>query len=240
LQWSKDNDDLKFIFIAGNEPFTQGQVDYKEACQNAIQKGIIVNTIFCGDFQEGIDTFWKDGADLADGKYMNIDHNMQLVQIDAPQDEELFELTAALNDTYLAYGSEGEMYKERQEAQDTNAMSMGGGVLAARTKSKSSAQYKNTQWDLVDAEEEGEVDISALSEDELPEEMKNMTIEEREAYVEKKAAERKSLQEKIFQLSEDREKYIAQERAKLNEKSLDSVIIDAIHEQAAKKNYTFE
>ncbi|MCF7793059.1 MAG: VWA domain-containing protein [Candidatus Cloacimonetes bacterium] len=240
LQWSEDNNDLKLIFIAGNEPFTQGKIKYKDACQKAIENGIIVNTIFCGDFQEGIDTFWKDGADLADGKYMNIDHNMQLVQIDAPQDEELFQLSQALNDTYIAYGIEGEMYKERQEEQDSNALSMGGGTYAARTMSKSSAQYKNTQWDMVDAEEEGAVNLQEIPEDQLPEEMKNMSLKERKAYVEEKAAERKRIQEKITQISAEREKYITQERAKLNEKSLDSVIIDAIHEQAAKKNYKFE
>ena len=36
------------IFIAGNEPFTQGPVNYAESCKAAITKGIIVNTIHCG------------------------------------------------------------------------------------------------------------------------------------------------------------------------------------------------
>ena len=240
LDWSKSNRELKLIFIAGNEPFTQGQVNYKDACEEAIENGIIVNTIFCGDFQVGVDSNWKDGADLADGKYMNINHNAQLVQIDAPQDQELFALTNALNDTYIAYGTSGAAYKTRQMEQDANAQSLGGGVLAARTKTKSSAQYKNTQWDLVDADEEGEVNIEELKEEELPEEMKKMTIDERKAYVNEKAEERKKIQAKINQLSAEREKYIAHERSKLSEKSLDTVIIEAIREQAVKKNYTFE
>ena len=46
LQWSDDNSVLKVIFIAGNEPFTQGHINYQKACQAAIQKGIVVNTIF--------------------------------------------------------------------------------------------------------------------------------------------------------------------------------------------------
>ncbi|MCA9072414.1 MAG: VWA domain-containing protein, partial [Planctomycetaceae bacterium] len=40
LKWSDSNDDLKLIFIAGNEPFTQGSVDYKKSCADAIAKGI--------------------------------------------------------------------------------------------------------------------------------------------------------------------------------------------------------
>ena len=46
LGWSAEPDDFKVIFIAGNEPFTQGNVDYKQACAAAIENEIVVNTIF--------------------------------------------------------------------------------------------------------------------------------------------------------------------------------------------------
>ena len=45
---------LKMIFIAGNEPFTQGKIDYKDAAAEAKEKDIVVNTIFCGDYNHGI------------------------------------------------------------------------------------------------------------------------------------------------------------------------------------------
>ena len=48
LAWSKGANDFKAIFIAGNEPFTQGPVAYAQACKAAIEKGIIINTIHCG------------------------------------------------------------------------------------------------------------------------------------------------------------------------------------------------
>jgi len=69
LEWSPRPDVYKVIFIAGNEPFTQGPVNYSESCKAAIAKGIIVNTIHCGTEREGIEGKWKDGAQLADGKY---------------------------------------------------------------------------------------------------------------------------------------------------------------------------
>jgi len=50
LSWGNNPDDLKLIFIAGNEPFTQGSTNYKEVTTDAKEKGIVVNTIFCGDF----------------------------------------------------------------------------------------------------------------------------------------------------------------------------------------------
>ena len=240
LKWNANNDDLKLIFIAGNEPFTQGKVDYKAACKEAISKGIIVNTIFCGDYKEGIDTWWKDGADRSDGKYMNIDQNQQIVHIDAPQDEEIMQLSDELNKTYIAYGREGKKFKERQAEQDKNAMSLGAGVYTQRAVTKSTGQYKNIAWDLVDAEEEGAVNIEELKEEELPEEMKGMNTKERKAYIEEKATMRKDLQEKINKLNVERRKYVAEQRSQLQDNTLDAAIINAIIEQAQKKNYKFE
>ena len=46
LDWGNNMDDLKLIFIAGNEPFTQGKINYRDASLQAKEKGIVVNTIF--------------------------------------------------------------------------------------------------------------------------------------------------------------------------------------------------
>ena len=171
LKWTKNTDDYKVMFIAGNEPFTQGSVDYKDACKAAISKGIIINTIYCGSYDEGMQTNWKDGADLADGSYININQNQEVVHIATPFDDELVELGQNLNETYIAYGFEGDELKKRQEEQDTNAGSVAPSVLVERTVTKSGKQYKNeSMWDLVDAEKEG-VDIADIPKDQLPEEM---------------------------------------------------------------------
>ena len=153
LLWTESNDDLKIIFIAGNEAFNQGPDDYKNACKQSISKGVIVNTIFCGNYQTGINTFWKDGADLADGKYMNIDQDIKVVHIPSPYDADIVKLNKKLNKTYVNYGSRGKKMKERQATQDVNASNMGQGAYINRAVSKSSKMYKNDQWDLVDATE---------------------------------------------------------------------------------------
>src|SRR5215471_803304 len=118
LSWSADPKVYRAILIAGNEPFTQGPVPYAESCKAAIAKGIIVNTIHCGSEAEGIAGKWQDGALLADGKYMVIDHNRAVVHIEAPQDKEIAKLSAELNRTYLAYGADGRRASARQAAQD--------------------------------------------------------------------------------------------------------------------------
>lgn len=240
LRWNKSNDDLKIIFIAGNEPFTQGNVDYKEACKKAIKNGIVVNTIFCGNYDEGIQTMWRDGADLTDGKYMNIDQNAEIVYIQAPQDDEIIKLGQQLNKTYLAFGSSGEEYLYRQTEQDKNSMDMSPGVMVNRSVTKSGGQYKNSTWDLVDAKKEGKVKIEDLKENELPKEMQKMSVEERKAYVEKISKEREALQNKINKLNDERSKYVAQKMLEnKNDNTLDAVMIKTIREQAKQKNYSF-
>ena len=53
LQWSKSPSDYRAIFIAGNEPFTQGPMPYAKAISNATGRGIVVNTIHCGSVNDG-------------------------------------------------------------------------------------------------------------------------------------------------------------------------------------------
>lgn len=240
LKWSKHNDVLKVIYIAGNEPFTQGKVDYRISCKNAISKGIIVNTIFCGNHQEGINTNWKDGADLADGKYMSINQDQQIVQIDAPQDDEIIKLSTELNKTYIGYGLEGEKKKERQAAQDVNAMGMSAGSMVQRSVAKSSKQYNNASWDLVDAVSEEEVDLDELEDDQLPQELKGKSKEEISKYIDEMKDKRIQIQKNITKLNQDRNKYIAEKKKEnAGEQTLDEAIINSIREQAKTRKFEF-
>jgi hypothetical protein len=238
LQWNKQKDSLKLIFIAGNEPFTQGAIDYKDSCREAIARGIIVNTIFCGNYQEGLQTEWKAGADLADGQYLAIDADQVLPVIRAPQDEEIARLSQELNGTYLAYGKDGAGGKERQKEQDQNAASVSGEVLAQRAAAKASPQYSNPAWDLVDAKKSGRVKLEEMNEADLPREMQGMSVKERGAYVAALQGKRENLQKKIAGLHAERERFVAGAlKSQATANSLDAAIISALRRQAALKNF---
>lgn len=242
LEWTGNNNDLQLIFIAGNEPFTQGPVDYRDACKNAIKEGIIVNTIHCGDYQVGVNTKWKDGADLADGKYLNIDQDDEVVHIPTPFDDEIMRLNQSLNETYIGYGSLGAANLRRQAVQDTNASSFGDANKVERAVAKSKKSlYKNSSWDLVDAAEDNEAVIEELEEEALPEEMKDMTVTERKEFVEQKRNERNAIQDQINDLDKKRKAFIAEERKNSSEKlTLDNVMLETVRSQAKEKNFKFE
>jgi von Willebrand factor type A domain len=210
LTWSQSDKDFKAIFIAGNEPFTQGPVDYTSSCKEAISKGVIVNTIHCGPYAVGVQTKWQDGALLADGSYTNIDQNKTAVAVVAPQDKELAELNAKLNGTYVAYGEFGRPGQARQVAQDAASSSLGGANLSQRAAAKSSALYSNARWDLVDAIQQKKVKLEDLKDEDLPENMRKMSLAERKAFVEQQSKLRADVQAKIQSLADARDKYVTE------------------------------
>ncbi len=242
LKWSERAEDLKVIFIAGNEPFTQGKVAYRESCKAAIEKGIIVNTIHCGSESEGINGQWRDGAVLADGRFLNIDHNREIVHIAAPQDQQITALNSRLNETYIAYGEKGLELSERQQEQDKNASVLSAEAGVQRAVAKASGNYVNAGWDLVDAVNNNKLKVEELKDKELPENMQTMSKAERSEYVEQQSKKRAEIQEQIQKLNAERKKYVAAEMKKLQKEgdTLGSAVIETIREQAKGKSFEFE
>ena len=266
LDWSSDDAAYKSIFIAGNEAFTQGQISYLSTCADAREKGIIVNTIHCGDHSTGVNGKWADGAEKGGGQSFNINQDRQQVTIKCPQDKVLIELNTRLNKTYLWFGDKSvrTMNCENQLAQDWNAANgvamsgpgmkmgmggMGGGLggamhapapaFGSRVASKASGVYDNRSRDLVDAMEADEESVTKLEKEKLPDEMQKMSEEERKKYVAAKAAERKKIQEEIKKVDKERTAFLAAERKKLGESkdTFGDAICSAIDKQLADQGF---
>ena len=245
LNWSHNNNDIKTIFIAGNEPFTQGPVNYRDALQLASRHGIAVNTIHAGDHQVGIETGWQSGALIAGGDYMSIDSNRRAVHVLAPQDRRIAELNSQLNNTYVPYGSKGKEKSRRQKEQDTNTRNISAGLLSKRAITKSSSYYNNAKWDLVDALAEGEItddELLKMESSNLPEEMKPMSNDEKKKYIAEKSGQRSQLKQEIKALSEKRKVYVNEQKKKqvAAAPSMSDALTKAIKKQAAEKNYQLE
>jgi len=232
---------LKMIFIAGNEPFTQGSVWYELACGAAKAKGVVVNTIYCGDFNDDISLSWKRGADLTGGAFMSIDQNSKTAYVPTPYDDQIAALNDKLNATYVYYGASGEHRKEQQIIQDKNAASYGLANIAERSFCKSSHAYKNSSWDLVDAAKDNEKVITETRSDDLPDEMRTMSIEQRKVYIKQKSEERKKIQAEIQSLNKKRQEYISKNTPQSSkDKMLDASMMKAIKEQGSAKNLKWE
>lgn len=242
LTWENNDDDLRLIFIAGNESFHQGQINSLSSCGEAQKKGIVVNTIFCGSSDEGIGMGWLSGSQAAGGNYMSIEQDKKTVYIETPFDNELAQLNDRLNATYIHYGYKGSAKKQNQLKQDQNAGSYGKANVANRTVSKSGKFYSNKEWDLVDASAQKEFDVTKLTEEELPAELKNKTADEKKKYVATKTREREDINRQIAELGVRRNTWIA-EQAKLkgnDDLSLDAAMLKSIRAQAEKHHFSFD
>lgn len=240
LDWGKNPDDLKLVFIAGNEPFTQGRTNYKDAVLQAKEKDVVINTIFCGNYAQGISTKWKDGAQLSGGDYMAIDHNAEQIYVATPYDKIIIELNSKLNNTYVAYGATGTTRLDKQRLQDNNAYEMEAEVAVSRAVSKSSKLYKNSSWDLVDAVEEDADAIEEIAPEALPAPLKGKSKKEIKAYVSQKKSERAKIQAEIQKTNAKREAYLAQHQEENTKGELENALLKAIKKQAAKKELNWK
>lgn len=242
LKWDDNNQSMKLIYIAGNEPFDQGKISYKEVIPTAKRKNIYTNTIFCGSRDEGIQTFWQNGASLGEGKYFNIDSDQKVIYIETPYDVRISECNAKLNDTYIYYGSHGSEFKAKQMLQDKNAevQSVSNAVERTVAKSKKNA-YKNDHWDLVDRAEKDVNFMSDVKAEELPAELKGKSKEEIKKAVAEKSAEREKIQKEIEVLSKKRQDFIDAEmkkRGNFEADDLGKAIERSVLELAKKNGYS--
>lgn len=239
LNWNPKGEGLNLIYVVGNEPFNQGKVNYVQACKAAAEKGIIVNTVFCGEERYGVQGFWKEGALQTGGNFASLDMNQVTTYTNSPYDAQIVSLNKALNDTYIPFGTSGKMKKQNQATQDFNSKSYGMANSVDRTISKSSRMYNNSNWDLVDASQKKGVDLSEIKTQDLPEEMQDMDQRARKAYVQQKSDDRQRIIAQIAELDAKRNQYIKQQSSS-DYKGLNSVIMEALKSQARTKGFSFE
>lgn len=241
LKWGNASQTMKLIYISGNEGFNQGGINYKEAISDALKNNIYINTIFCGDQNQGISLLWKDGADAGKGKYFNIDSNQVIQYIATPYDVQISKCNDKINTTYISYGREGEMKKMNQAAQDKNAESVSYANMTERVVSKSKGAYRNESWDLVDKLKDDKDAVSKLKKEELPKELQGKSKAEIEAFVNQKAKERETIQKEISVLAKKRQEYIDAEAKKNKaQDDLGNAISTSIVTLAKAKGYTIE
>ncbi|WP_343686372.1 vWA domain-containing protein [Chryseobacterium gleum] len=242
LNWDSNDKSMKLIYIAGNEAFDQGKINYREVVSKAKSKNIYINTIFCGSREEGIQTFWQNGASLGGGKYFNIDSDRKVLYIETPYDTRISECNAKLNDTYIYYGNHGSEYRLKQITQDKNAEMQSASNLVERAVAKSKKNaYKNDHWDLVDKAEKDAGFIATVEESELPAELKGKSKEEIQKMIVTKAAAREKIQKEIEELSKKRQTYIDSEMKKRGTDDSDDLgkaIESSILELAKKNGYS--
>ena len=239
LSWDSAASNYKVIFIAGNEDFLQGNLPYIKACNEAKNKGVIVNTIYCGDKMQGIQEHWNLNAECGNGSYTNIDQDAKIEDIPTPYDSVIFALNDKLNGTYLRYGSQGTVGAAAQVAADEMNYKMNKSVEVKRITVKGKKElYNNTTWDMVDASEKDKNFAQKVDMKTLPDSLKGKSRKEIQQVIDKKTAERAQIQKEIETINTNREVYLANEKKKAvtnnQTATLESEIEKIIKKQAGR------
>ena len=246
LNWDTTSSNYKVIFISGNEDFLQGNISYTLACKEAKNKGVIVNTIYCGDRLQGIKEHWNLLGECGNGSFTNINSDAKPEDIPTPYDSTLITLNNKLNGTYIYYGATGRGKKELQGSMDEANLSVNKYAGVNRAVSKASPQtYNNSSWDLVDAKNDDKNILDKIDLKTLPDSLKNKNKQQLEVIVNQKSNERSGIQKEIQDISKKRETYIAAEKIKKakagnNSQTLEGEVEKIIREQATRFNMKIE
>ena len=248
MSWSQEDQAYQVIFLVGDAPphMDYNEVRYPQIVASALEKGIVINTIQCGEIPSAIEP-WTQIASLGHGIFFQVEQAGGSVAYTTPFDEEIADLSAKLDDTRLYYGTEEEKEKMRGKVAATDKLHERAS-LASRARrgvfNVSAGGRTNLLGDneLVAAVASGSIDLNELDEDALPEALKPMARAEQEAFVAELAEERSDLQRQIRELSQDRVGYLAKkvDEAGGLKDSLDQKIYNAVKEQAGEAGLKYE
>lgn len=250
MDWSKNENAYKVIFLVGDCPphmDYKDDVKYAETCKKAVEMGIYINTIQCGNHSDTI-PFWKEIATKGEGEYFRVEQSGSAILASTPYDEELTTLSKEMDKTRIYYGDASVMkHQEMREAK------VEGIYAAAPASAKASravfmasdagaSSFVGTQ-ELVSDISTGKTDIAVIKEKELPDNLKKMPKEKRIEYINEMAKKREEIQIKIKDLNQKRQEYMKKEAEKTGldkKQSLDSGIYKCIQTQASQKGIEYK
>lgn len=244
--WTASAPDVtQLIFLVGDAPPHDNyfdEVDTLTTAAKAVNEGIIVNTIQCGDAGDTTRA-WKAIAQRGHGQYFAIPFNGGVQTIETPYDEELSRLSSELGGTFTAYGFGALRDAEERRAEVTRQAANLETHLnyAASDSAKAERAYnkvlnnKAYVGDLLQNIENGSMTLAGMNPDDLPEDLQKLSPAERQQEVERRLSKRRELRAKILELSQQRGEFLKTEQAKTGKADgFDGVVSKTVREQMRK------
>lgn len=248
ISWTEDPNVYKVVFLVGDAPPHMDYPDdvkYDVTLNTARRRGIVVNSIQCGN--DGTATGdWQRVAALGAGQYFQVGQTGDAVAVASPYDKKLAELSRKLDATRLYYGSPKEQAEKKTKLDATDKLHASASVesrarRAAFNASKSGADNLLGGNELVEDVQSGKVDLGKIERDKLPASLQALPAPARKAMVEETAKQREALKREIGALAQERSEYLRKEVAKAGgaKDSLDAKVYGAVREQARTKGLRY-
>jgi Mg-chelatase subunit ChlD len=248
ISWSQDTSSYRVVFLVGDAPPHMDYADearYPEILAGAAQRGIIVNTIQCGEMPQAAQA-WADIARLGNGSYLQVAQAGNGVASATPFDTDIAALSAELDGTRLYYGSPAALAAAAVKVAATDKLH----ELASPESRARRAAFNATasgsanlfgEHELVDDIEHGRIDLNTIENDELPASLQSPDADQQQAVVADLIEKREELKKRIQALGGLRDTFLTEqvEAAGGVAGSLDQQIFDVVREQAAAKGLDY-
>lgn len=250
VSWSQNPQSYKVVFLVGDAPPQMNYPDdvkYPDTLAAAAARGIIVNTIQCGDM--AVTTHhWQRIAGLGQGRYFQVEQAGSGIAIQTPFDEQLAQAAQNLERTRIYFGSRERRADLAATAAAVDEIVVTGTRVAQARRAEFvgasgvAAPHASAEHDLVAATLDGSVDIADIADDHLPPTLQDMSVDERRALVAETAERREALEREIRELSAQRQQYIAERLAEAGgaDDSLNNQIFETVRAQAADRGISYE
>jgi len=244
--WSRASANVaQIVFLVGDAPphAYRDVPDTLDTAAKAVDQGITVNTIQCGNLPETT-PIWKAIARRGQGQYFAIPQNGGVVAISTPYDEQLSQLATDLGSTYVAYGfgTSTNAEEQRKSAREAAVEIERGMVAEVPIYARADRAYNKVLnkkayfGDLLQDIENGTVKLENVKTEDLPNSMQSLSPAERQQEVEKQLAHRREMRAKIVELAKQKDVYIAeQKKTRGVQDGFDAVVSKALTEQLARK-----
>lgn len=247
MKWTEGAETRRIVFLVGDAPphmDYQQDTKYPVTLKVAKQKDIIVNAVLAGTARD-TERVWREIAQGGNGRFIPIPQDGgEIVVIETPFDEEIIILQKQINGTVIPYGNRATQKRVEDRTRQLSSV-----AAAAPSSATEMASYLNKRsvvageavtggGDLVADVATGRQKVASLKDDDLPDDLRKLSAEERQKTVEKQVGTRKLLNEKLAALVAKRDKYVADEKAKAQAKapakpvsSFDRVVEDTLKAQ---------
>lgn len=208
----------RILFLVGDAP---PHMDYKqdrkypEVIRDAVQRGIIVNTVQAGNYGETT-KIWKEMAQLGKGEYHAIPQDGgTVVIISTPYDVEIQTLQRELNLTIVPYGSRVQQsaVERKSRMYEDAAPSAAAEMSTYVSKAGKGSAAITGSGDLVADMENGKANLAEIPPAEFPEHMQKMSAKEQEAYVRQQSAKRAAISKTLAEKVQQRDAYVREKEA---------------------------
>ncbi|HEX9996895.1 MAG TPA: vWA domain-containing protein [Abditibacterium sp.] len=240
LSWGKSgsgNANYQVIFLVGDCPphfdYKDG-INYKTDLERAARRGILVNTIRCGDNAE-TEKIWLDIAKRGMGTYLSLPQDGGTISIPTPYDGAMAKLADELESTTVAF--RGKEARQRASAA-SNAVALPAAKAERGAFNAKSAQIYGS-FDATTAVASGRR-AESIKDSELPEKLAKMPKKERVAYLNKQAARRKIVQKQMAQLEKKRAAFLrAAQKKQGGASGFDQKMLQTFRKQATARGFVY-